>query len=167
MIANTATIGKSTVIFHPELVNIYGATIGEGCKIGAFVEIKPNVTIGNNVKIEPMVFIPNGVTIEDGVFIGPGVTFTNDRFPSAVNANGSIKSERDWQVEKTLVQKGAAIGAGSTIRCGITIGEGALVGAGSVVTKDVRAKTTVVGNPAKLLKKSAVKHPHSRSHAGK
>lgn len=152
MISKTAAIGNTTIIFHPEQVNIYGCTIGEYCKIGAFVEIKPNVIIGNHVKIEPFVFIPDGVTIEDGVFIGPHVTFTNDRFPRAVNEDGVLKNETDWKVEPTVVKKGAAIGAGATIRCGITIGEGALVGAGAVVTKDVKAKTTVVGNPAKKLR---------------
>lgn len=154
MIADTTSVGKKTTIFHPELVNIYGCTIGDNCKIGAFVEIKPNVIIGNHVKIEPFVFIPDGVTIEDNVFIGPHVTFTNDRFPGAVNKDGSLKQETDWTVEQTTVKKGASIGAGSTIRCGVTIGEGSLIGAGSVVTKDVAPHTTVVGNPAHLLERS-------------
>lgn len=153
MIADSAVIGKTTIIFHPELVNIYGCTIGEECKIGSFVEIKPNVIIGNRVKIEPFVFIPEGVTIEDGVFIGPHVTFTNDRFPAAVTKTGQLKTDTDWSVEKTLVKSGAAIGAGATIRCGITIGENAMIGAGSVVTKSVEPHTTVVGNPAHTLLK--------------
>ena len=153
MISSTTKIGKTTIIFHPEQVNIYGCTIGEHCKIGAFVEIKPNVTIGNYVKIEPFVFIPDGVTIENGVFIGPHVTFTNDRFPSAMTQEGQLKTDTDWAIEETLVQEGASIGAGATIRCGITIGKNALVGAGAVVTKNVKANTTVVGNPAKILRK--------------
>lgn len=156
MVAETAKIGKTSIIYHPELVNIYGCTVGEHCKIGAFVEIKPNVSIGNSVKIEPFVFIPDGVTIEDGVFIGPHVTFTNDRFPTAVTKDGILKTDTDWKIETTLVKKGAAIGAGSTIRCGITIGEHALVGAGSVVTKDVPSHTTVVGNPARILRTNSI-----------
>jgi len=92
------------------------------------------------------------VTIEDGVFIGPGVTFTNDKYPRAVNPDGSLKGEEDWQLIKTLVKRGASIGASATIMCGITIGEFAVVGAGSIVTKDVPARTVVVGNPAKIIK---------------
>ncbi len=153
MVHKSAIIGKNTSIFHPELVNIYGCTIGNDCKIGTFVEIKPTVIIGNRVKIEPFVFIPEGVVIEDGVFIGPNVTFTNDRFPAAVSETGDLKQPSDWIVEKTVVKTRAAIGAGATIRCGVTIGEGAMVGAGSVVTKDVPPQTTVVGNPARILNK--------------
>lgn len=153
MISKATNVGQTSVIFHPDLVNIYGCVIGEHCKIGVFVEIKPNVTIGNYVKIEPFVFIPDGVIIEDGVFIGPHVTFTNDRYPRAVNASGELKSDTDWEVEATVVKKGASIGAGAVILCGITIGENAMVGAGSVVTKNVLPNTTVVGNPARMLKK--------------
>jgi UDP-2-acetamido-3-amino-2,3-dideoxy-glucuronate N-acetyltransferase len=152
MIDPSATIGLHTVIFHPELENIYGCTIGDYCRIGAFIEIKPQVIIGNSVKIEPFVFIPNGVTIENNVFIGPHVIFTNDRHPRSTNADGSLKRSSDWHLEKTLVKHGASIGAGSTILCGITIGEHAVIGAGSVVTKDVPKNTTVVGNPAKPIK---------------
>jgi UDP-2-acetamido-3-amino-2,3-dideoxy-glucuronate N-acetyltransferase len=151
MIDTSAKIGKTTIVFHPEQVNIYGCVIGEACKIGSFVEIKPNVTIGNKVKIEAFAFIPDGVVIEDEVFIGPHVVFTNDRFPTATTTDGKVKATCDWHVEKTIVKKGAAIGANATIRCGITIGEGALVGAGSVVTKDVPAHATVVGNPVHPL----------------
>jgi UDP-2-acetamido-3-amino-2,3-dideoxy-glucuronate N-acetyltransferase len=153
MVDKSATIGKHTIIFHPELVNIYGCTIGDYCRIGAFIEIKPDVTIGNSVKIEPFVFIPNGVTIENNVFIGPHVIFTNDRHPKSTNPDGSLKRSSDWHLEKTHVKHGASIGAGATILCGITIGEQAVVGAGSVVTKNVPPKTTVVGNPARPIKK--------------
>jgi UDP-2-acetamido-3-amino-2,3-dideoxy-glucuronate N-acetyltransferase len=153
MVDKSATVGKHTIIFHPELDNIYGCVIGQSCRIGAFVEIKPDVTIGNSVKIEPFVFIPNGVTIENNVFIGPHVTFTNDRHPRSTNNDGSIKRSTDWQLEKTVVKQGASIGAGATILCGITIGEHAVIGAGSVVTKNVPPGVTVIGNPARILKK--------------
>ena len=151
MIGKNTNIGKTTTIFHPDQVNIYGCTIGEHCKIGSFVEIKPNVIIGNNVKIEPFVFIPDGVTIEDNVFIGPGVVFTNDKHPRATTEDGKLKDSADWTITPTVVKQGAAIGANATILCGITISEHATIGAGAVVTKDVLPNTTVVGNPAKIL----------------
>jgi len=138
-----AEIGKDTVI--RDFVNLYGCKIGKKCKIAAFVEIGKDVTVGNKCAIEAFVFIPPGVTIEDEVFIGPHVCFTNDKKPKAVNPG--------WKMIPTLVKKGASIGAGSVIVCGVTIGEGAMVGAGSVVTKDVPANTLVVGNPAKTVGK--------------
>lgn len=153
MIKKDVKLGKHVTIFHPDQVNMYGCSIGDNTKIGAFVEIKSNVTIGKNCKIQAFVFIPEGVTIEDGVFIGPHVTFTNDKYPKAINANGSLKSSDDWEVKKTLVKQGAAIGAGAVILPGITIGKNATVGAGSVVTKNVFDNTTVIGNPARKIKK--------------
>jgi len=138
-----ADIGENTVI--RDYVNIFGCKIGKNCKIAAFVEIQKDVTIGNNCAIEAFVFIPSGVTIEDEVFIGPHVCFTNDKKPRAVNPG--------WKTTPTVVKKGASIGAGSVILCGITIGEKAMVAAGSVVTKDVPPKTLVAGNPAKPVKK--------------
>jgi len=138
-----AEIGENTVI--RDFTNLYGCKIGKDCKIAAFVEIGKGVTVGNKCAIEAFVFIPPGVTIEDEVFIGPHVCFTNDKIPKAVNPG--------WKITPTLVKKGASIGAGSTIVCGITIGEKSLVGAGSVVTKDVPPNTLVVGNPAKFVKK--------------
>lgn len=151
MIGPNTIIGKNTIIFHPDQVNIYGCTIGANCRIGSFVEIKPEVTIGNNVKIQAFAFIPEGIIIEDDVFIGPHVCFINDRYPKATTAEGLPKQRHNWKVEKTIVKKGAAIGANATIMCGVTIGENATVGAGSVVTTDVPPNTTVVGNPAKIL----------------
>lgn len=151
MIAPSAHLGPNTVVFHPEQVNIYGCHIGANCRIGSFVEIKPDVTIGDNVKIEPFVFIPEGITIEDNVFIGPHVCFINDRYPKATTASGTLKGKEDWTVERTVVKRGASIGANATILCGITIGENALIGAGSVVVSDVAAGVTVVGNPAKPI----------------
>jgi len=142
-VIENADIGENTVI--RDYVNIFGCKIGKNCKIAAFVEIQKGVTIGNNCAIEAFVFIPSGVTIEDEVFIGPHVCFTNDKRPRAVNPG--------WKTTPTVVKKGASIGAGSVILCGITIGEKAMIAAGSVVTKDVPPKTLVAGNPAKPVKK--------------
>ncbi len=136
------TVGEGTVI--RDYVNLYGCKIGQDCKIAAYVEIQRGVVIGDRCKVEAFAFIPSGVTIKDEVFIGPHVVFTNDLHPRAVG---------EWEVVPTLVEKGASIGAGAVIVCGITIGENAMVGAGSVVTKDVPAGVLVVGNPAKVVKR--------------
>jgi acetyltransferase-like isoleucine patch superfamily enzyme len=114
------------------------------------VYVDAGVSIGNNVKIQNYVSIYHGVTIEDGVFIGPHVCFTNDMLPRAINPDGSIKAADDWVLTLTLVKRGAALGANSTIRCGVTIGEWSMVGAGSVVTRDVPDFGLVIGNPARL-----------------
>jgi len=135
-----------------KFINLYGCEVGDGTKIGAFVEVQKNATIGANCKISSHTFICEGVTIEDGVFVGHGVTFVNDSFPRAVTADGSLQTESDWKVERTLVKKGASIGSGATILSKVTIGEDAIVGAGSVVTKDVPARAIVAGNPAKILR---------------
>lgn len=135
-----------------KFINLYGCTIGESSKIGAFVEIQKNATVGKNCKISSHTFICEGVTIEDNVFIGHGVTFINDSYPRATTPNGQLQTEKDWKVEQTLVKQGASIGSGSTILANVVIGENAIVGAGSVVTKDVPANTIVAGNPAKVLR---------------
>ncbi len=152
-VKNDVVLGKDTVIHHPDLVNLYGCKIGDNCKIGSFTEIQSGVIIGNNCKIQSFVFIPGGVTIEDGAFIGPKVTFTNDKNPRAVGPDGQLLKAHEWTLTQTMVKKGASIGANATIVCGVTIGEGAVIGAGSVVTKDVAPHTTVVGNPARPIKK--------------
>jgi|SRR5882724_916421 len=144
-------LGKNVMIHQPELINMYGCKIGDNTTIGAFVEIKKDVIIGKKVKIQAGVFIPDGVTVEDEVFIGPHVCFTNDLFPRATKKDGSLQTEKDWEIVRTLVKKYASIGANVTILCGITIGEGAMVGAGSVVLADVPDWTIVVGNPAKVI----------------
>ena len=134
-----------------KFINLYGCTIGDNVKIGAFVEIQKNAFIGNNCKISSHTFICEGVTIEDDVFVGHSVAFINDTYPRAT-AGGQLQTESDWVVEKTLVKKGASIGSGATILSKVTIGENAIVGAGSVVTKDVQANTIVAGNPAHLIR---------------
>lgn len=131
-------------------VNLYGCSIGDESKIGAFVEIQKGVTIGKRVKISSHTFICEGVTIEDFVFIGHGVMFTNDKYPRATNPDGSLKTDEDWSVIPTLVKRGVSIGSNATIICGITIGENVIVGAGSVVTKDVPANAIVAGVPAQI-----------------
>jgi len=135
-----------------KFINLYGCQIGDGTKIGAFVEIQKNATVGQNCKISSHTFICEGVTIEDGVFVGHSVTFINDSYPRAVNPDGGLQTEQDWAVERTLVKRGASIGSGSTILSKVTIGEHAIVGAGSVITKDVPAHAIVAGNPAKVLR---------------
>jgi acetyltransferase-like isoleucine patch superfamily enzyme len=157
-IAPDVKLGQNVVIFHPELVNLYGCTIGDECKIATFVEIQRGVVLGRRVKVEAFAFIPSGVTLEDGVFVGPHVCFTNDRYPSAVDASGELlgaSGSGDWEVVQTVVEAGASIGANATIVCGVRIGARAMVGAGSVVTRDVPPGALVVGNPARVLRDRA------------
>lgn len=135
-----------------DFVNLYGCEIGDDVKIGTFVEIQKGVKVGNRCKISSHSFICEGVTLEEGVFIGHNVTFTNDRFPRATNSDGQLQTEADWECVGTLVKRGASIGSGATLLCGITIGENAMIGAGSVVTKDVPAGATVAGNPARIMR---------------
>jgi acetyltransferase-like isoleucine patch superfamily enzyme len=148
-IADSVTLGKDVVV--RDFVNLYGCDIGDGSQIGPFVEIQANVTVGKNCKIQSHSFLCSGVTLEDGVFVGHGVMFTNDKAPRSLNEDGSVQTADDWECLPTLVKKNASIGSNATILPGVTIGEGAMVGAGSVVTKDVPAGATVVGNPAKQL----------------
>ena len=149
-IASDVRLGRDVKVY--DFVNLYGCEIGDESKVGAFVEIQKGVRIGRRVKISSHTFICEGVTIEDQVFVGHGVVFINDRYPRATAASGELQTEADWKVVPTLVKRGASIGSGSTILCGLVIGEGAIVGAGSVVTKDVPAGVIVAGNPARVLR---------------
>ncbi len=149
-IAPDVKLGQRVKVYA--FTNLYGCDIGNDVKIGTFVEIQKGAKIGDRCKISSHTFICEGVTIEEEVFIGHGVTFINDRFPRATNAEGLLQTEADWKCVKTLVKKGASIGSGSTLLCGVTIGERAIVGAGSVVTKDVPDGAVVAGNPARLLR---------------
>jgi len=151
-IASNVRLGPGAKVFQPDLVNLYGCTIGADTKVGAFVEIQKNAKIGKNCKISSHTFICEGVTIEDNVFVGHGVTFINDSYPRATTPNGALQTEKDWKVEPTLVRAGASIGSGATILANITIGENALIGAGSVVTRDVPANTIVVGVAARTVR---------------
>lgn len=149
----SARIGASTVIEEFSCIGA-GATIGDECKIHRNVHIGEGVRIGNRVKIQDNVMIPPGVEIADGVFIGPSACFTNDKYPRAINPDGTLKSGSDWEISRTVVSYGASICANATIVCGVTIGEWAMVGAGAVVTRDVPPHSLAVGNPARITKNS-------------
>jgi len=151
MIAEDVELAPDVVVFHPDLVNLYGCRIGGGTKIGSFVEIQRGAAIGTNCKISSHAFICEGVTIEDGVFVGHGVMFINDVYPSAVTEDGSLQTAADWQVIRTRVKSRASIGSNATILAGLTVGEGALVGAGAVVTHDVPDHAVVAGVPARVV----------------
>jgi acetyltransferase-like isoleucine patch superfamily enzyme len=150
-IAKDVRLAERVNIFHSDLVNLYGCSIGNDTKIGTFVEIQKNAYIGAHCKISSHTFICEGVRIEDEVFVGHGVVFINDRHPRATTETGGLQTEADWNVVPTRVQRRASIGSGAVIMCGVTIGEGAMVGAGAVVTHDVPDGATVAGVPARLV----------------
>ena len=149
-IAPDVKLGKNTRVFC--FANLYGCSVGDDTKVGAFVEIQKNAHIGSRCKISSHTFICEGVTIEDECFVGHGVMFTNDKFPRATAPGGALQSEADWTVVPTRVCRGASIGSGAVIVCGVTIGAGAMIGAGAVVTKDVPPGATVAGVPARVLR---------------
>lgn len=149
-IAPNVKLGKDVKIFA--FVNLYGCEIGDGSKIGTFVEIQKNAVIGCNVKVSSHTFVCEGVTIEDDVFVGHNVSFINDKYPRSTNGNGQLQTETDWSVSPTRVKRGASIGTSATILCGVTIGENAVVGAGSVVTRDVPDNAIVAGVPARFIR---------------
>jgi UDP-2-acetamido-3-amino-2,3-dideoxy-glucuronate N-acetyltransferase len=149
-IAADVKLGKGVRIFG--FTNLYGCEIGDEVKIGTFVEIQKGARIGNHCKISSHTFICEGVILEDGVFVGHNVTFINDRYPRATNGDDHLQTDADWTCIPTRVKRGASIGSGSTLLCGITVGERAVVGAGSVVTRDVPPSAVVAGNPARIIK---------------
>jgi len=153
-ISSDVVIGTDVVIHHPELVNLYGCRVGDGTRIGAFVEIQKGAEIGRRCKVSSHTFVCEGVVIEDEVFIGHGVMFINDRHPRATAA-GRLQTDADWTVVPTRVRQGASIGSGAVILCGVTIGARAMVGAGAVVTRDVPADAVVVGVPARAIAATA------------
>jgi acetyltransferase-like isoleucine patch superfamily enzyme len=149
-IAADVQLGQGVIV--RDFVNLYGCTIGDETRIGAFVEIQRNAAIGARCKISSHCFICEGVTIEDECFIGHHVCFVNDRYPRATTPTGNPQTDADWQVIPTRVGRRASIGSGAVILCGVTIGEGAMVGAGAVVTRDVAPFQVVAGVPARLLR---------------
>lgn len=172
MPVNNVKLGKDVRIPEPGIVNLFGCSIGDETKIGAFVEIGRNVVVGARCKIGAQAFLCEGVTVEDEVFIGPGVKFINDRNPRATT-NGHIQTDADWTIEPTTVRKGASIGCGCIVMCGITIGERAMIAAGAVVTRDVPADTVVAGVPARFMRGTTrsstakTKKPAKRAKAAK
>jgi len=153
-IARDVKLGKRVQIFA--FTNLYGCEIGDDVKVGTFVEIQKGARVGSRCKISSHSFLCEGVTLEDEVFVGHGVIFINDRYPQATTSQGELKTDADWTCIPTTVKRGASIGSGATILCGVMIGERAIVGAGSVVTKDVPAGAVVAGNPARVLRQVSV-----------
>jgi UDP-2-acetamido-3-amino-2,3-dideoxy-glucuronate N-acetyltransferase len=156
-IATGVRMGRNVRIY--DFTNLYGCEIGDEVRIGTFVEIQKGAKIGHRCKISSHTFICEGVTLEDEVFVGHHVVFTNDMYPRATNVEGQLQTEADWKCIPTLVKRGASIGSGAVLLCGITVGEGAIIGAGSVVTRDVPPGTIVAGNPARVIR--VVKETHS------
>ena len=150
-IAPNVVLGKDVKIHA--YVNLYGCSIGDNTKIGAFVEIQKGAQVGKNCKISSHTFICEGVTIQDKVFIGHNVTFINDKYPEATNPEGNLQTEEDWSIVRTLIEDNASIGSSVTIMCGVTVGKEAIVGAGSVVTKDIPPSEIWAGNPARFFRK--------------
>ena len=149
-IGSNVKLGKDVKL--SKFINLYGCSVGDETKIGAFVEIQKNAHVGRHCKVSSHTFVCEGVTIEDNVFIGHGVTFINDSYPHATTEDGELQTESDWRVETTVVKRGASIGSGATILSKVAIGENSIVGAGSVVTHDVPPNVIVAGNPARVLR---------------
>ena len=150
-ISNDVKLGKNVKIFHKQLVNLYGCSIGDDTKIGAFVEVQANAKVGSRCKISSHTFVCEGVAIEDEAFIGHGVMFINDTYPRSTNEDGIMQTGDDWELKKTLVKHRASIGSNATILGGVTIGENAMVGAGAVGVHDVPDNTIVAGVPVKVI----------------
>ena len=148
-ISPNVVLGREVKIFQPDLVNLYGCTLGDETRVGAFVEVQKNAFIGRRCKISSHTFICEGVIIEDDVFVGHGVMFINDLYPRAT-VDGHLQTEQDWKVIPTRVKRGASIGSGAVILAGVTIGEDAMIGAGAVVTHDVPDRQVAKGIPARI-----------------
>jgi UDP-2-acetamido-3-amino-2,3-dideoxy-glucuronate N-acetyltransferase len=148
-IAPDVKLGKGVQIHG--FVNLYGCAVGDDTSIGAFVEIQRNVAVGDRCKISSHTFICEGVSIEDECFIGHHVCFINDRYPAAVNPDGSKQTATDWKIISTRVRRRASVGSGAVILCGVTLGESCIVGAGAVVTRDVPDFAIVAGVPARVI----------------
>lgn len=144
------TFGEDVVV--QAFANLYGCEIGSRTRIGPFVEVQRGVRIGESCKVQSHTFVCTGVEIGDRAFVGHGVVFINDRRPRATGAGGALQTEADWELERTVVRRGASIGSGAVVLCGVTIGEDAVVGAGAVVTRDVPPGATVAGNPARPMR---------------
>jgi UDP-2-acetamido-3-amino-2,3-dideoxy-glucuronate N-acetyltransferase len=140
------------VVVSP-FTNLYGCRIGDQTRIGPFVEIQRDAVIGARCKIQSHAFICSGVEIEDEVFVGHGTLFINDKFPRATSESGELKTDADWSLQRTVVERGAALGSGVVVLGGVRIGAGALVGAGAVVTRDVASGETVTGVPARVTRR--------------
>lgn len=149
-IASDVKLGKGVRIYG--FTNLYGCEIGDDVKIGTFVEIQKGARIGSRCKISSHTFICEGVILEDEVFVGHNVTFINDLYPRSTNESGELQTEADWRCVSTHVERGASIGSGVTLLCGITVGSKSVIGAGSVVTRDVPPGAIVAGNPARVLR---------------
>lgn len=149
-VSDAATIGRGSSVWHQAQIR-ERAVLGENCIIGKGAYIDFDVHLGANCKVQNYSCVFHGTTLEDGVFVGPEVVFTNDRYPRAINPDGTLKLADDWEVGQTLVKYGAAVGSRSVVLPGVTIGRWALVAAGSVVTKDVPDHALVAGNPARPM----------------
>jgi UDP-2-acetamido-3-amino-2,3-dideoxy-glucuronate N-acetyltransferase len=143
--------GRNVVV--SPFTNLYGCRIGDDTRVGPFVEIQRGVVIGARCKIQSHAFVCTGVEIEDEVFVGHGTMFINDKLPRATTTDGELKGDDDWELVRTVIEHGAALGSGAVIMGGVRVGAGALVGAGAVVTRDVDAGETVAGVPARLFRR--------------
>jgi acetyltransferase-like isoleucine patch superfamily enzyme len=146
---NDVEFGDDVVV--QSFTNLYGCRIGDETRVGPFVEIQRGASVGSRCKIQSHAFLCDGVELGEEVFVGHGVMFINDRRPRATTDDGVLQSEDDWRLERTIVERGASIGSGAVVLCGVRIGAGALVGAGAVVTRDVAPGGVAVGNPARPL----------------